>query len=87
MNRQRDDSHLVSMIMPVVFDKETWMKFQSGRERLAGGSKNVVLYEYRMGRENDRYVHTYNPLANKATCWPRTPDPSYILRNKRCMTF
>lgn len=35
VNLQRDVSHLVSMIMQVVFDKETWMKFQSGRERLA----------------------------------------------------
>lgn len=31
MNLRGDVSHLVSMIMPAVFDQEMWMKFQSGK--------------------------------------------------------
>ena len=53
MDLQRDVFHLVSIIMLAVCDKEMWMKFQSGCERLlADGSKNFVLYEWVV--KNDR---------------------------------
>lgn len=66
MNLQRDVSHLVSIIMPVVFDKEMWMKFVKGSWSV--GQKMLFFMNAEWVVKNDRY----NPLANKAACRPRT---------------